>query len=157
MWQKHTKIYIYFCSMYKSQFTIIIYIYIYVFWQCYITLTHQQEILEKYVEHVNVQTVQVIQSKLADLAKEACEDQLHHSCHWNPHSEVTGRYCEDCSPICRDQTNHLQFFQFAVGAALLLFSSEICGAAIIGLLSDIADNESEVNLHYLTILTFVLY
>ena len=151
MAQTQEKNYIYFCSTYKSQFTIYIRVW------AMLPLTHQQEILEKYVEHVYVQTVQIIQSKLAELAKEVCEDQLHHSCHWNPHSKVTGRYCEDCSLICRDQTNYLQFFQFAIGATLLLFSSEICLVPIVGLITDIVEHENEeVILHYLTILTFFI-
>ena len=115
----------------------------------------QQENFEQYMEHVHVETVKNITEKLADVLEETCEDQPHHSCHWNPQSEVTGRYCEDCSPICRDQTNYLQFSQFAIGAALLLFSAEMHNIPTLSLLSDIVDNKSQVCLHCLKYTTII--
>ena len=114
----HQKMFIYFCSMHKFLLRLCVQV------VAVLPLT-QQENFEKYIEHAHVETVKNIMGKLADVLEETCEDQPHHSCHWNPQSEVTGRYCEDCSPICRDQTNYLQFSQFAIGAALLLFSAEM--------------------------------
>ena len=96
------------------------------------------------MSHVHVQTVQVIEHRLAALAEEICEGQLHHSCHWNPHSEVTGRYCEDCPSICRDKNNYLQFSQFSFGAFLLLVCMEYLRVPIVGIISDIVDYDSQV-------------
>ena len=100
--------------------------------------------LEEYVARVHVQTSQVIEGRLAVLAEETCENQPHRSCHWNPRSEVTGKYCADCPPICRDRSNYLKFSQFTIGAFLLLICGQLVLVPMIGIISDMADENSQV-------------
>ena len=128
---------IYSCSIHKSQLKLCIYI---------SATSHflQCSSIEEYVEHVYIQTVQVLERRLALLAEKKCENLPHHSCHWNPHSEVTGRYCEYCPPICRDKSKYLQFYQFIIGAGLLILCGEITRIPMMGLLSDITDKNNQV-------------
>ena len=126
------------CSIHKSQFKLCIYV------SAAASYSPQYASVEEYVEHVHIQTVQVIERRLAALAENICDGQPHHSCHWNPHSEVTGRYCEDCPPICREKSKYLQFYQFVIGAGLLLLCGEIVKVPMLGILSDIVDKDSQV-------------
>ena len=135
--ESHHSIFIYSCSMYKSQLELCMRI------TAESPPTHHPAI-DEYVSRAHVQTVQVVEGRLAALAEEMCESQPHHSCHWNPHSEVTGRYCEDCPPICRDKSNYLHFSQFLVGATLLAFCAEIVRVSIFGILSDLVHKQSQV-------------
>ena len=132
--ESHQGKFTYSCSVYKSQLKLCV---------CVSAAAHslQYVSLDEYVSHVHVQIVQVIEHRLAALAEEICEGQAHHSCHWNPHSEVTGRYCEDCPPICRDRTN---YSQFVIGAGLLLVCGVIVRVPMIGILSDMVDKDSQV-------------
>ena len=104
--------------------------------------------------HVHVQTMKVIEHRLAALAEEICESQPHHSCHWNPRSEVTGRYSVDCPPICRGKGNYLPFSQFVIGTVLLLIFAQWLKAPIVGIISDLLNSNSQVRtalLLYVTI------
>ena len=129
--------FMYFCSMYKSQINLFVVV-------STVSPSTQYTFLEGYVANVHMQTVGVIESRLATLAEEICEGERHHSCRWNPHSEVTGRYCEDCPPICRDKTNYLSFSQFVVGTFLLFFCAQMLPVPIISIISDIVDKKSQV-------------
>lgn len=42
-----------------------------------------------------------------------------HDCYWNPVSQVTGKLCKDCDPVCRSVQKSLNFVQFALGVTLL--------------------------------------
>ena len=42
-----------------------------------------------------------------------------HDCYWNPVSQVTGKLCKDCDPVCRSAQKSLNFVQFAIGVTLL--------------------------------------
>ena len=137
--EAHQDKFIYSCSTRKSQLKLCIYF-------SAVSNFTQYASVEEYVEHVHIQTVQVIERRLATLAENICEGQPHHSCHWNPHSEVTGRYCEDCPPICRDKSKYLQFSQFVIGAGLLLVCGEIVRVPMIGILSDIVDKYHQVSI-----------
>ena len=135
--ESHRRTFIFSCSMYKSQLELCIRI-------TTVSPPTQHAAVEEYVARAHVQTVQVIEGRLAALAEEMCESQPHHSCHWNPHSEVTGRYCEDCPPICRDKSNYLHFSQFLIGAALRAFCIEVVTVAIFGIVSDRVHKNSKV-------------
>ena len=135
--EKHNSIFIYSCFTYKSQLELCMRV-------STVSPPTQHAAIEEYVARAHVQTVQVIEGRLAALAEEICESQPHHSCHWNPHSEVTGRYCEDCPPICRDKNNYLYFSQFLIGATLLAFCAEIVRVSIFGVLSDLMHEQSQV-------------
>ena len=135
--ESHHKLFIYSCSMYKSQLNLCMRV-------STVSPPTQHAAIEEYVARAHMQTVQVIEGRLATLAEEICESQPHHSCHWNPHSEVTGRYCEDCPPICRDKNNYLHFSQFVIGAALRAFCSEVVTVAIFGIVSDRVHRNSQV-------------
>ena len=139
------KSFIYFCSMYKSQLNVFVLV-------STVSPSTQYISLEEYVAHVHIQTVQVIEGRLAALAEQICENQPHYSCHWNPQSEVTGIYCENCPPICRDKTNYLSFSQFLIGAFLLLFWAQMLSVPIIGIITDLVDKKSQVRNVYIIIL-----
>ena len=42
-----------------------------------------------------------------------------HDCYWNLVSQVTGKLCKDCDPVCRSVQKSLNFIQFALGVTLL--------------------------------------
>ena len=132
--------FIYSCCLHKSQIKLCIYV------SAAASHSPQYASIEEYMEYINIQTVQVIEHRLATLAEKICDGQPHHSCHWNPHSEVTGRYCEDCPPICRDKSKYLQFSQFVIGASILLACGEIVRVPMIGILSDIVDKDNQVSI-----------
>ena len=137
--QRHGSVYS--CSIYSNNLQLMLYICVYS-----TSSSIQYRDLDEYVARVHLQTVQVIAGRLAALAEEICEGQPHHSCHWNPHSEVTGRYCEDCPPICRDKTNYLQFSQFLLGVFLLLVFFEYLRVTTTGMISDIVDDDKQVSI-----------
>ena len=129
----------YSCSMYKSPFKF-----------CMSIPTEPPPkpyaTVEEYVEDVHVQSVLVIEGSVAALAERSCEEMPHYSCHWNPHSAVTGRHCQDCPPICRKKTNYLEFPQFAIGAVLLLISVPVARIPITSLISDLVPRDGQVNM-----------
>ena len=110
------------------------------------SIATQYATLQEYVTHVHVQTVLVLESRLAVLAEDLCEGQFHNSCHWNPHSTVTGRYCEDCPPICRDKKKYLHFFQFVIGVTLLFVTYEMIRTPIVSMVSDLVRNNHLVRI-----------
>ena len=102
------------------------------------------ESVEEYVSDVHIQSVQVIEGRVSTLAMKQCEAHPHTSCHWNPKSDVTDKYCENCPPICRKESNYLEFSQFAIGAALLLISVPVARVPITSLISDIVAKDGQV-------------
>lgn len=102
--------------------------------------------VEEYVTDVHIQSVLVIEGRVSKLAMEQCEEHPHSSCHWNPKSDITDKYCEDCPPICRKESNYLEFSQFAIGAALLLISVPVARVPITSLISDIVAKDGQVGM-----------
>ena len=127
----------YSCSMYKSLFEFCMRIPVEAPPELYATV-------EEYVEDVYAQSILVIEGRVAALAKRSCEEMPHYSCHWNPHSSVTSKECEDCPPICRKKTNYLNFSQFCIGAALLLISVPLARVPITSLISDLVPKDGQV-------------
>lgn len=48
-----------------------------------------------------------------------------HDCYWNPVSQVTGKLCKDCDPVCRSVKKSLNFVQFALGVTLLTSATPV--------------------------------
>ena len=106
-----------------------------------------QEEEEEYISTVHLQSVEIVEGRVEQLASQHCEGHSsdHRRCHWNPNSVVTHRECEDCPLICRDRTNYLEFPQFTIAAALLLISVPLARVPITSILSDIVSPEQQVN------------
>ena len=139
----HQRTFIYSSSMHKFQLNICVHVSL-----VSPSTAIQYTTVQKYMAHVHVQTVQVLESRLAVLAEDLCEGQFHHSCHWNPHSTVTGRYCEDCPPICRDKKKYLHFFQFVIGLTLLFVTFEMIRIPTVCMVSDLVQNNHLVRLTF---------
>ena len=130
--------YFYFCSMYQSQITLCLRV-------SGVYPSSDSVPLEKYVTNMHIQTVQVLERRLAELAEAACENNSHHSCHWNPQSGLTGKYCEDCPPICRDKNKYLTFYQFLISIGLMFISDHLVLVPMIGIISDKVEKPSQVS------------
>ena len=78
--------------------------------------------------------------------REACEalSTPEHQCHWNPVSQFTGKYCQDCRPVCRSVRRSLNFFQFCLGVGLLTVSIPISTVVIVVIASDVVSVEMQV-------------
>ncbi len=70
-----------------------------------------------------------------------------HSCYWIPQSIVTKTYCEDCSPICRNLYQSLNFIQFCFGCALLMLAIPVAWVPVASIVSDKVDSETQVSIH----------
>ena len=46
-----------------------------------------------------------------------------HHCFWNPHSRITGDYCNTCVKECLSYETSLNFYQFNVGVLLVISGS----------------------------------
>ena len=59
---------------------------------------------------------------------ENCEAQssTSHQCFWNPHSRITGEYCNTCLPTCLSHQTSLNLYQFSLGV-LLVFVGSLLG------------------------------
>ena len=137
-YKTNKKVLFYFCSMYKSQLTLCLQV-------SGVFPSNDSVPLKKYVTNVHIQTVQVLERKLAKLAEATCENNPHYSCHWNPQSRLTGKYCEDCPPICRDKTNYLSFYQVLISIAFMFISAHLVLVPMIGIISDKVEKSSQVS------------
>ena len=101
-----------------------------------------------YVANVHRQSIQILEGRVDSIASQAC---LHHSghCHWNPSSSITHRHCPDCSPICRQRSNYLEFSQFTIAAAILLVSIPVARVPITSIISDIVSEDQQVCRYYI--------
>ena len=51
------------------------------------------------------------------------QSSVENTCHWNPLSQVTGRLCEECYPVCRSVQKSLNFIQLLIG--IMLFTTAV--------------------------------
>ena len=135
---EHQNTFSYSCAKFRSPLELCVHI-------STVSDTTQCSTLEDYVANVHVQMVQVLENRLVTVAENECEDQFDHSCHWNPHSTITHKYCRDCPPICRHKNNYLMFSQFTIGALLLVMCAQLVHIPIISMLSDIVDKDLQVS------------
>ena len=138
-YKTNKKVLFYFCSMYKSQLTLCVQV-------SGVFPSSDSVLLEKYVTSVHIQTVQVLERRLAEFAEATCENNPHYSCHWNPQSRLTGKYCEDCPPICRDKANYLTFYQFVISIGFMFISAHLVLVPTIGIISDKVEKSSQVSI-----------
>ena len=78
--------------------------------------------------------------------RKACEalSTPEHQCHWNPVSQFTGKYCQDCRPVCRSVRRSLNFFQFCLGVGMVIVAIPIACIVIVVIASDVAALEMQV-------------
>ena len=78
--------------------------------------------------------------------REACEalSTPEHQCHWNPVSQFTGKYCQDCRPVCRSVRRSLNFFQLCLGVGMVTVSIPIATVIIVVIASDVIPLEMQV-------------
>ena len=68
-----------------------------------------------------------------------------YQCFWNPHSRLTGRYCERCRKACLSKKRSLNFVQFLVGVFFLAPGFPMCRISLTILASDALGRESQVS------------
>lgn len=160
-WQQesHSLLKMYTCNSLKSHFTYCLYTYPLTDSQQYeqYTTTHVIQTEEVYIADIHRQSVQIVEGHIYHLASESCIHHHHHNCHWNPHSSVTHRHCEDCPPICREKSNYLEFAQFTIAAAILLVSIPVARIPITSILSDIVSQEQQVYNIYIIYTSYTVY
>lgn len=78
--------------------------------------------------------------------KDCCEAQSTsiHQCFWNPHSRVSGDYCNTCRKQCLSLTTALNFHQFNVGVFLVAVGAILGYVITNAIASDIASVENQV-------------
>ena len=65
-------------------------------------------------------------------------------CQWNPVSQFTGKYCQDCRPVCRSVRRSLNFFQLCLGVGLVTVSMPLAAVVITVIASDVVSPEMQV-------------
>ena len=71
---------------------------------------------QSFLAEVHIQSLQVVQSAVYEIAVNRCESV--DSCHWIPNAQVTHKHCSDCQPICRNPKRTLNFIQFSIGLGI---------------------------------------
>ena len=66
-----------------------------------------------------------ITSNSSHLFSERCEalSSSSHQCFWNPHSRITGEYCNTCHASCHSEQKSSNFYQFSAGVLLVTLAS----------------------------------
>ena len=76
-------------------------------------------------------------------AQRKCES--NDMCYWNPDSILTGDYCYECPPICRNRKGSLHFVQVCVAIILLTLSIDISRYNLLPLMSKVASPPLKVH------------
>ena len=58
-------------------------------------------------------------------------------CYWNPDSIITGEYCYECPPLCRNSKKSLHFAQICIALTLITLSIEISRYTLLPLMSKV--------------------
>lgn len=95
---------------------------------------------------INGTAIYNLTSDLKLSERDCCEAQSTpiHPCFWNPHSRVSGEYCNTCRKECLSLTTALNFHQFNVGVFLVAVGSILGYVITIAVASDIASVENQV-------------
>ena len=78
--------------------------------------------------------------------REACEalSTPEDRCRWNAVSQLTGRYCQTCRPVCRSVRKSLNIIQFCIGILLMTISIPLSMASSTIIASDFVSLEMQV-------------
>ena len=108
-----------------------------------------KDLVEELMFNVHSQSLQVVEKHIYNSAREQCEALRYseYQCHWVPDSLITKKRCHDCQPICRGIDRTLNFFQFSVGAVILMLSIPIGRESLTAVLSDNVGRELQVRLY----------
>ena len=84
---------------------------------------HRTDANESYYTCTNSNTTD--NSTVSQILEEMCKAQCPsgHHCFWNPHSRITGDYCNTCVENCLSYETSLNFYQFNVGVFLVMSGS----------------------------------
>ena len=98
---------------------------------------------------VHIQSLQVVQSAVYEIAVNGCESV--DNCHWIPNSQVTHKHCSDCQPICRNPKHTLNFVQFMIGVNLFFSTIPIMNTGIMLMMSNAVSKSFQVCQHSRTL------
>ena len=85
---------------------------------------------------------------VSQLLEEMCKAQStsSHHCFWNPHSRITGDYCNTCVTKCLSYETSLNFYQFNVGVLLVMIGSVLKFVFNLVLISEVFPAQEQVEL-----------
>lgn len=105
----------------------------------------QQQIFPEVLSDVYVESLQVIEDCVYELAVNKCETRDNeYGCRWIPDSAVTGEYCDECQPICRSVYHTLNFAQFCLGAILMKLSLPTSRVSAVNIITDVVEQDFQV-------------
>ena len=90
-----------------------------------------------------------ITSNFSHVFSERCEalSSSNHQCFWNPHSRITGEYCNTCHASCHSEQKSSNFYQFSAGVLLVTLASSFEFVFISAIASAYTAVECQVCVH----------